>query len=175
MMRIDSRLRRRSWLAAAALLFSAPPSWSLAQVSEIALERAGLKLQWQSRLEQTQQVGDAVSVVVWPHSTDRLQYVALRSGDEILEKFDAAQVDRDAWQKKLLDLRNVKDASALKNEPQEIPRIGMEGARKQADQAEARYKLLGRKVERLEVDYPITYLVATTANGAVQMLDAETG
>ena len=175
MMRIDSRLQRRSWLAALALLVSSPPSGCLAQVSEIALERAGLKLQWQSRLEQTQQVGDAVSVVVWPHSTDRLQYVALRSGDEILEKFDAAQVDRDAWQKKLLDLRNAKDANALKNEPQEIPRIGLEGARKLADQAEAKYKIAGRKVERLEVDYPITYLVATTANGAIQMLDAETG
>lgn len=125
----------------------------------------GLVIHWQAQTERTQTGTGATGVVLWPHTKQRTEVITIRVGDRIVERIDANDVDFSAAEKLVLS-----PASGSKS-----PRLGIEMARKRAENTVSRYAKLGRTAVIEEQNQPVTYLVAASDNGAVRALNAETG
>lgn len=130
------------------------------------LASIGLVVHWQSNIGGAPLANGPSSFVVWPHSTEKREYVTVRSGNRVIEQIRGEEVDRMALEK------------AIENgeKPLKPPTIGLDGAKMKAEKLVATYKILGR---RAEIDTPfserLVYAVSLTTNGILETTDAETG
>ncbi len=143
-----------------------------AQVSVADLGQVGLEVVWRSSLNQNADSGKPTSVSLYAHPTKRKQSITIVSNGRVVERISGDSVDRDAYEQLILKLDTNAEGGVKKIEP---PRIGLEGARKQAATTEARLKILGRSSERIELDQEMVYMVAVTNDGHIHAMDAETG
>ncbi len=129
------------------------------------VQELGLVVHWRAQTERTQLGTGQAGIAIWPHSKMRNQVITIKVGDRIVERIDANDIDLSAKEKLVYSSAR---GTATK-------RLGMDAARELADKTVARYAKIGKKAEKLEIDQPITYLVAASNDGAIQALNAETG
>ena len=125
---------------------------------------------WQSQIARIPTAAPVLKIDIWAHATRRVQSVTLTSGSRTYETISADAIDREAYEKLLLGSGNNQSLNDL-----EVPKLGLEGARRLVEKTEKQLTILKRPFQRFEVDRPMVYLVITTADGTVQALDAETG
>ena len=125
----------------------------------------GLILQWESNIGGAPLANGPQSLVVWPHTTAKREYVTVRNGNRVIERIRGEEVDQ-----KALEAAIFRGEKLLKS-----PRLGLEGAKMKAEKLVATYKILGRKVEVEPYSQRLVYAVSLTSNGIVQAIDAETG
>ncbi|MFN5392737.1 MAG: PQQ-binding-like beta-propeller repeat protein [Planctomycetota bacterium] len=138
---------------------------SRAQINERSIAPLGLELMWENSIGGAGLAQGANSLVVWPHSTDRREYVDVFVGNRLIERIDARRVDREALDKRILE---GKSSGA-------VPVLGIEGAKAQADKLIKTYAVLGKKATTKVVSQPVTYVVGLASNGVVTAIDGETG
>ncbi len=125
----------------------------------------GLVLQWDSNIGGAPLANGPQSLVVWPHTTAKREYVTVRNGSRVIERIRGEEVDQ-----KALEAAISRGEKLLKS-----PRLGLEGAKMKAEKLVATYKILGRKVEVEPYSQRLVYAVSLTTNGILQAIDAETG
>jgi hypothetical protein len=74
-----------------------------AQINQRDLAPLGLELMWENSIGGAGLVQGADSLVVWPHSSERREYVDVFVGNRLIERIDARRVDRDALEKRILE------------------------------------------------------------------------
>ncbi len=130
------------------------------------LAALGLIVHWQSNIGGAPLANGSNSFVIWQHSTEKREYVTVRSGNRVIEQIRGEEVDQKAFEK----------AIESGERPPKPPTIGLDGARLKAEKLVANYKILGRKAE---IDKPyserLVYAVTLTSNGILATTDAETG
>ena len=138
---IDSRrfVHLLTILAMCMFVGSAP-----AQINERSIAPLGLELMWENSIGGAGLAQGADSLVVWPHSTDRREYVDVFVGNRLIERIDARRVDREALDKRILE---GKSSGA-------VPVLGIEGAKAQADKLIKTYAVLGKKATTKVVAKP---------------------
>ena len=129
------------------------------------LATMGLVSHWESNVGGAPLANGSQSFVLWSHTTEKREYVTVRSGNRIIERFRGEEVDQ-----KKLEQAIINGEKLLKP-----PRLGLEGATEKAQKLVATYKTLGRKVDIDPYSQRIVYAVTLTANGIVESMDAETG
>lgn len=140
-----------------------PTAW--AEVNGEAIAKTGLVVHWEANLGGVGLANGENSLVLWPHSTIRSEYVTVHVGNRLIQRIDGSEVDQVALEKQIL----AGNGAAV------TPRLGLEGAKKQAEKLVSTYKTLGRTAVLSEFSQPLTYIVSLTKNGIVQAMDAETG
>ncbi|MFN9624958.1 MAG: PQQ-binding-like beta-propeller repeat protein, partial [Planctomycetota bacterium] len=136
-----------------------------AQINERSVAPLGLELMWENSIGGAGLAQGAESLVVWPHSSDRREYVDVFVGNRLIERIDARRVDREALDKKILEGKTSGP----------VPVLGLEGAKAQADKLIKTYAVLGKKATTKVVSQPVTYVVGLASNGVVTAIDGETG
>ncbi|MFN6137876.1 MAG: PQQ-binding-like beta-propeller repeat protein [Planctomycetota bacterium] len=136
-----------------------------AQINERSVAPLGLELMWENSIGGAGLAQGAESLVVWPHSSDRREYVDVFVGNRLIERIDASRVDREALDKKILEGKTSGP----------VPVLGLEGAKAQADKLIKTYAVLGKKATTKVVSQPVTYVVGLASNGVVTAIDGETG
>jgi len=106
-----------------------------AQINERSVAPLGLELMWENSIGGAGLAQGAESLVVWPHSSDRREYVDVFVGNRLIERIDARRVDREALDKKILEGKTSGP----------VPVLGLEGAKAQADKLIKTYAVLGKK------------------------------
>ncbi len=129
------------------------------------LATMGLVIQWESNIGGAPPANGSQSLVVWPHTTAKREYVTVRNGSRVIERIRGEEVDQ-----KALEAAIFRGEKLLKT-----PRLGLEGAKMKAEKLVATYKILGRKVETEPYSQRLVYAVSLTTNGIIQVIDAETG
>ncbi len=125
----------------------------------------GLVIQWESNIGGAPLANGPRSLVVWPHTTAKREYVTVRNGSRVIERIRGEEVDQ-----KALEAAIFRGEKLLKS-----PRLGLEGAKMKAEKLIATYKILGRKVEAETYSQRLVYAVSLTTNGIIQVIDSETG
>ncbi len=136
-----------------------------AQINERSVAPLGLELMWENSIGGAGLVQGAESLAVWPHSSDRREYVDVFIGNRLIERIDARRVDRDALDKRILEGKSAGS----------VPILGLEGAKAQAQKLVKTYAILGKKASVKVVSQPVTYVVGVASNGVVTTIDGETG
>lgn len=136
-----------------------------AQINERSVAPLGLEILWENSVGGAGLAQGAESLVVWPHSTDRREYVDVFLGGRLLERIDARRVDRDALDKRILEGKSSG----------QVPVLGLEGAKAQADKLIKTYAVLGKKATVKVTSQPLTYVVSVASNGVITAIDGETG
>ncbi len=130
------------------------------------LTSVGLIVHWQSNVGGAPLANGPSSFVIWQHSTEKREYVTVRSGNRVIEQIRGEEVDQKAYEK----------AIESGERPPKPPTIGIDGAKLKAEKLVANYKILGRKAE---IDKPyserLVYSVSLTTNGILAAMNAETG
>lgn len=141
------------------------PQSAYADVNGEAIAKTGLVVHWEANLGGVGLAHGENSLVLWPHSTIRSEYVTVHVGNRLIQRIDGTEVDQVALEKQIL----AGNGAAV------TPRLGLAGAKKQAEKLVSTYKTLGRTAVLSEFSQPLTYIVSLTKNGIVQAMDAETG
>lgn len=149
----------------ALMLFSGSSGWVCAQVSDKLIAPAGLEIQWENSLGGAGLAHGEQSFTVWPHATERREYVDVFLGSRLLERIDARQVDRAAVDRLILEGKPLRP----------MPTLGLEGAKARADQLAKTYAVLGKQLTIKTFSEPVIYVVAATSNGIISAIDGESG
>jgi outer membrane protein assembly factor BamB len=152
-------------LACSAVVVACCASQVHAQLNERLLNAAGLEIQWENNLGGAGLAQGEQSLTLWPHATERREFVDVYVGGRLIERIDARQADRAAIDRLILEGKPLKPT----------PVLGMEGARARAAELEKTYSILGKQVSTKEFSEPVIYLVAATRNGIISAIDAESG
>lgn len=144
------------------------------QIIESELDRLGLRLHWEAQTQQGPNTDIVPTLALWAHTQDRRQSVTVLFNGRS-ERFDSNGVDVEKYEKSLMAVstdksKKTKIASAETTTSNTIPRLGMDGARKQADATEARLEMLARRTHRAEDG---TMVVLVGKAGTVEALDAK--
>jgi outer membrane protein assembly factor BamB len=158
-------LRATAVFAILAWILFLCPSAVIAQINERSLAPLGLEVMWENSIGGAGLAQGADSLAVWPHSTDRREYVDVFLGNRLIERIDARRVDRET-----LDQRILEGKSSFP-----VPVLGLEGAKAQADKLVKTYAVLGKKATYKTVSQPLTYVIGLAKNGVVTAIDGETG
>jgi len=140
-------------------------SWASAQINERSVAPIGLEVMWENSIGGAGLAQGIESLAVWPHSKDRREYVDIFVGNRLIERIDARRVDREALDKRILSGKNS----------DEVPVLGLEGAKAQAEKLVKTYAVLGKKATVKVVSQPLTYVIGLASNGLVTAIDGETG
>jgi len=163
----------RKWIAGACLSFgivggiagdSLLPVAN-AQVNSRAVTPLGLEVAWENSVGGAALAQGTESLVVWPHSQDRREFVDVFVGNRLLERIDARQVDRGALDKLILDGKPTSP----------VPVLGLDGAKAQADKLVKTYAVLGKQATVRTFSEPVIYVVAVAKNGVITAIDGESG
>jgi outer membrane protein assembly factor BamB len=138
---------------------------SNAQLNERAVAPLGLELMWENSIGGAGLAQGADSLVVWPHTSDRREYVDVFVGNRLIERIDARRVDRETLDKRILEGKSGGS----------VPLLGLEGAKAQADKLVKTYAVLGKKASVKVVSQPLTYVIGLASNGVVTAIEGETG
>jgi len=125
----------------------------------------GLVSHWEANIGGAPLANGPKSFVIWPHTTEKREYVTVRSGNRVIERIHGDEVDV-----KAIETAISKGEKLLKS-----PTLGLEGAETKAKKLVATYKTLGRTVEMESYSQRLVYVVSLTSNGILQTSDAETG
>ncbi len=136
-----------------------------AQSNKGDLASAGLVIHWESNIGGAPLANGSQSFVLWSHTTEKREYVTVRSGGRVIERIRGDEVDH----------KKVEEAVVQGEKLLKSPRIGLEGAKKKAEKLVAMYKTLGRKVDVEPYSQQLIYAVSLTTNGIVSTMDAESG
>ena len=136
-----------------------------AQINQRDLAPLGLELMWENSIGGAGLVQGADSLVVWPHSSERREYVDVFVGNRLIERIDARRVDRDALEKRILEGKSTG----------EVPLLGLEGAKAQAQKLVKTYATIGKQTTVKTFSQPVTFVVGAASNGVVTAIDGETG
>jgi outer membrane protein assembly factor BamB len=136
-----------------------------AQINERLIAPAGLEIHWENSLGGAGLAHGDQSLKIWPHATDRREYVDVFLGNRLIERIDARQVDRAAIDRLILEGKPLKPA----------PVLGLEGAKARAEELAKTYAVLGKQVSIQTFSEPIVYVVTATKNGIVSAIDGESG
>lgn len=147
------------------MLFAGSAGWVHAQVSDKLIAPAGLEIQWENSLGGAGLAHGEQSFTVWPHGTERREFVDVFLGSRLLERIDARQVDRAAVDRLILEGKPLRP----------IPTLGLEGAQARAAQLAKTYAVLGKQLTIKTFSEPVIYVVAATSNGIVTAIDGESG
>jgi len=135
-----------------------------AQYRESELEKFGLISHWEGNLGGP--VSGTNSVLIWPHSTMNHEVVRVVASGRLVGTFYGDQIDQS----------ELATSIAGGTDQPKQPRLGMKGAKREAEKLAKKYSILGKKVEVLpEEPVPVVYLVAVNQLGALTVLDAENG
>ena len=148
--------------------YSTNRAWAEADKAEPKngdLATFGLVIQWESNIGGAPLANGPQSLVVWPHTTGKREYVTVRNGSRVIERIRGEEVDQ-----KALEAAIFRGEKLLTS-----PRLGLEGAKIKAEKLVATYKILGRKVEAEPYSQRLVYAVSLTSNGILQVIDSETG
>ena len=152
-------------LLSMSVVLLSPHSQAHAQANKGDLASAGLVVHWESNIGGAPLANGSQSFVLWSHTTEKREYVTVRSGGRIIERIRGEEVD----------LKKLEEAVIQGEKLLKSPRLGLEGAKKKAEKLVATYKTLGRKVEVEPYSQQLIYAVSLTTNGIVSTMDAETG
>lgn len=136
-----------------------------AQINERDLAPLGLELMWENSIGGAGLAQGADSLVVWPHSSERREYVDVFVGNRLIERIDARRVDREGLEKRILDGKSTG----------EVPVLGLEGAKAQAQKLVKTYATIGKQATVKTFSQPVTYVVGAASNGVITAIDGETG
>ena len=136
-----------------------------AQINQRDLAPLGLELMWENSIGGAGLVQGADSLVVWPHSSERREYVDVFVGNRLIERIDARRVDRDALEKRILEGKSTG----------EVPLLGLEGAKAQAQKLVKTYATIGKQATVKTFSQPVTFVIGAASNGVVTAIDGETG
>jgi len=136
-----------------------------AESSRGDLESIGLVMHYQSNIGGAPLANGPQSFVLWPHTTEKREFVTVRNGNRVIERIRGEEIDHKAM-----------EAAIVRGEKlSKSPRLGLEGAKLRAEKLVATYKILGRKVDVEPYSQRLVYAVSLTTNGIIQAIDAETG
>ncbi len=152
-------------LAGLSLTTLSPLEPARAENNSDDLASIGLTLHWEANVGGAPLANGSQSFVLWSHTTEKREYVTVRSGNRIIERIRGEEVDQ-----KKLDQAIISGEKILKT-----PRLGLEGATEKAQKLFATYKTLGRKVDIEPYSQRIVYAVTLTSNGILESMDAESG
>jgi len=163
----------RKWIAGACLSFGIVGGIAgdsllpvaTAQVNSRAVTPLGLEVAWENSVGGAALAQGTESLVVWPHSQDRREFVDVFVGNRLLERIDARQVDRGALDKLILDGKPTSP----------VPVLGLDGAKAQADKLVKTYAVLGKQATVRTFSEPVIYVVAVAKNGVITAIDGESG
>lgn len=141
------------------------PCVSQGQINDGSIAAAGLEIQWENSLGGAGLARGDQNLVIWPHKTERREYVDVYVGNRLIERIDARQIDKVAVDKLILEGKPIKPT----------PVLGMSGARAKAEKLVSTYKILGRNATIKTFSEPVIYVVAVAANGIVSAIDGESG
>jgi len=136
-----------------------------AQINERSVSPLGLEVMWENSIGGAGLAQGIESLVVWPHSQDRREYVDVFIGNRLIERIDARRVDREALDKRILEGKSSGT----------VPVLGIEGAKAQAEKLVNTYAIIGKKATVKVVSQPLTYVVGLASNGLITTIDGETG
>jgi len=146
-------------------LLVAAPTVVNAQINERSVAPLGLEVMWENSIGGAGLAQGPESLAVWPHSTDRREYVDVFVGNRLIERIDARRVDRETLDKRILEGKSSGP----------VPILGLQGAQAQAEKLIKTYAVLGKKATYKTVSQPLTYVVGLAKNGVVTAIDGETG
>ncbi len=129
------------------------------------LASIGLVTHWEANIGGAPLANGPKSLVIWPHTSEKREYVTVRSGNRVIERINGDEVD----------LKAIDAAISNGEKLSKSPKIGLEGATKKANKLVATYKALGRTVEIEPYSQRLVYAVSLTVNGILETTDAETG
>ncbi len=129
------------------------------------LASLGLVTHWEANIGGAPLANGPKSFVIWPHTTEKREYVTVRSVNRVIERIQGDEVD----------LKAIEEAITKGEKLSKSPKIGLEGATNKAKKLVATYKALGRNVEMEPYSQRLVYAVSLTQNGILETTDAETG
>ena len=129
------------------------------------LASIGLVHFWESNVGGAPLANGCQSFVLWSHTSEKREYVTVRSGNRVIDRIRGEEVDQ-----KKLDQAIIDGKKLVKT-----PKLGLEGATEKAQKLVATYKTLGRKVDIEPYSQRIVYAVTLTSNGIIETMDAESG
>lgn len=138
---------------------------AVAQVNGRSVSSLGLEVAWENNIGGAGLAQGTQSIVLWPHSKERREYVDVFVGNRLLERIDARQVDRAALDKLILEGKPTSP----------VPVLGLEGAKARADKLIQTYGVLGKKATMRTFSEPVIYIVSVAKNGVVTAIDGESG
>ncbi|MBM3966417.1 MAG: hypothetical protein FJ308_15335, partial [Planctomycetes bacterium] len=141
------------------------PCISQGQINDSSIAPAGLEIQWENSLGGDGLARGDQNLVIWPHKSERREYVDVYVGNRLIERIDGRQIDKVAVDKLILEGKPIKPT----------PVLGMGGARAKADKLVSTYKILGRNATIKTFSEPVIYIVAVASNGIVSAIDGESG
>ena len=129
------------------------------------LATLGLVTHWESNIGGAPLANGPKSFVIWPHTTEKREFVTVKSGNRIIERINGNEINLAAVEQAVLNGEKL-------DKP---PMLGLEGATKKAQKLVANYKVLGRQAEIEPYSQRLVYAVTLTTNGILETIDAETG
>ena len=139
-----------------------------------------LEVHWRSTTSRQSGVGELVSAILWPHSTDRVQEVVVYRGSRELERVSGQMLDREAKEKQILSSTFAIDEQvegkgkdrAKADAP--VMTIGLEGSRKKAQKTEDRLRMIvEQRMGKANMQNAV-FLVTDAVSGKVEAFDSKT-
>lgn len=137
----------------------------IGQWSDQSLRHSNLTMHWEGNIGGTALANGERSFVVWPHSSKRREVVRIVDNGRVLASFRGDEINEEALESSVLEGKR----------PDEVPRLGLEGAKLKADKLVKIYERIGRKVELQSENPQQIYAVSISSTGVVCAMDAENG
>ncbi|MFN7734864.1 MAG: PQQ-binding-like beta-propeller repeat protein [Pirellula sp.] len=141
------------------------PCVSQGQINDSAIAPAGLEIQWENSLGGAGLARGEQNLVIWPHKSERREYVDVYVGNRLIERIDGRQIDKAAVDRLILEGKPLRPT----------PVLGLSGAKAKAEKLVSTYKILGRNATVKTFSEPVIYIVAVATNGIVSAIDGESG
>ncbi len=129
------------------------------------LASVGLTTFWEANVGGVPLANGPRSFVIWPHTSEKREYVTVRNGGRVIERINGSEID----------LKAIEEAITQGEKLAKPPTIGLEGAKAKASKLVATYKTLGRTLEMEPHSQRLVYVISLASNGILETIDAETG